>query len=108
MKQKKDWKKNRVVKRILELQLNYGFRHMYAGCAIGFTGSSEPEEQLKEMWECDCCGTLTTNTESLYHRDPENMSGISICSSCSSLWRIVGGYVMKQEEMFNQKKEMTQ
>ncbi len=81
-----DWKENKVVKRIIELKETYMFRHMFAGC------SSFGEPHVWGMWECGCCGNLTAHTESLYHKDPENTSGISICPVCSELWRAVGRY----------------
>jgi len=78
----KNWKENKVVKRIYELRKEYEFRHLFAGC------SSFGETKIEDMWECDCCGTLTDSTESLYHKKDEN-HGISICRTCSSLWRAV-------------------
>lgn len=86
MKKNYDWKKNKVVKRIIELQKTYVFRHMFAGTA------SFGEPHVWSMWECSCCGNLTARTESLYHKDPENTAGISICPTCSELWRAVGRY----------------
>jgi len=78
----KNWKENKVVKRIYELRKEYVFKHLYAGSA--FFGISKVED----LWECDCCGTLTASSESLYHKTNERI-GISICSTCSSLWRVV-------------------
>ena len=83
---KKNWKENRVVKKILELKKTYVFRHMYAGT------SSFGETNVWNMWECSCCGNLTKTTESLYHKDSDNYSGISICPVCSELWRAVSRY----------------
>lgn len=77
-----NWKENKVVKRIYELRKNYEFRHLFAGCSLF------GEVEIENMWECDCCGTLTSSTESLYHKTDENKA-ISICGSCSDLWRVV-------------------
>lgn len=78
----KNWKENKIVKKIYELRKEYEFRHLFAGCC------SWGKTKIENMWECDCCGTLTDSTESLYHKTDEN-KGISICGACSKLWRVV-------------------
>jgi hypothetical protein len=81
MKNKKDWKENKIVKKIIKLNEDYEFRFAFAGC------SSFGETKIENMWECKCCGTLTNSLESLYHKTKED--GIGICSSCSNLWRAI-------------------
>ena len=78
-----NWKENKIVKRIYELRKNYEFRHAYAGASCGF-GTAK----IENFWECDCCGTLTDNSESLYHKTEETKS-IGICPTCGNLWRTV-------------------
>lgn len=88
---KNNWKENKIVKRIIELQKTYVFRHMYAGCYVG--------EDIEHMSKCSCCGTLSSSLESLYHKDPESNDGISICPTCSALWRAVGKKLMEEEKL---------
>jgi hypothetical protein len=79
-----NWKTNRVVLKILELQKEYEFHFAFAGTATW------GKTNVWNMWTCDCCGNLTIRTENLYHKDHENISAISICPVCSELWRAVG------------------
>ena len=81
----KDWTKNRIVKRIYELRKNYGFRHMYAGSSI----SMFDEIKIENLWQCDCCGTLTQSIQSIYHIIDKNTSTKGLCSTCVDLWRVV-------------------
>lgn len=85
-----NWEKNEIVLKIYELRKDYEFRHLYAGTAsYGMT-------DIEDMWECDCCGTLTDSTESLYHKTDECES-ISICMGCSKLWRAIPEKIKKPE-----------
>ena len=77
-----NWKENRVVKKIYELRQDYEFRFSYAGTMSWGT------TKIENMYECDCCGTLMDSCEALYHKT-DNNKGISICRSCSDLWRVV-------------------
>jgi hypothetical protein len=79
---KKDWKENNVVKKIYELRQYYEFKFLYAGTM------SWGETKIENMYECDCCGTLMDSSVCLYHKTDNNKS-ISICKSCSDLWRVV-------------------
>lgn len=81
-----NWQENEVVKRVIELQRTYVRRHAYAGI------SSFGVTNVWNLWKCDCCGTLTSHTESLYHKDDNNNTGISLCSVCSDLWNAVDRY----------------
>jgi hypothetical protein len=87
---KNNWEENKVVKRIYELRKEYEFRHMFAGCSMGFA-----TPKIEDLWECDCCGTLMSSSESLYHKT-EQGKGISICRNCSELWRVVPCAVAEQ------------
>lgn len=81
--ERKDWRENKVVKRIYELRKEYEFRHMYAGTI--YWSDASP---IKTMAECDCCGTLSSSMESVYHKTDKYKS-IGICPTCSDLWRAV-------------------
>jgi len=83
MKKKEKWKNNKIVQKIIELRKDYEFRFMYAGCSMGFG-----EIKIEDMWECDCCGTLASSLESVYHKTDKNKS-IGICPTCGELWRVV-------------------
>ena len=78
----KNWKDNKVVKKIIELRKNYEFKHLYAGATTGFG-----EAKVEDLWECDCCGTLSNSLESVYHKTDVTKS-IGICTNCSRLWKI--------------------
>ena len=79
-----NWKKNSVVKKIFALQKDYVFRFSYAGVFLG--------TNVWNMSECNCCGNLASNLESLYHRDVNSNSTIHICITCSELWKAVDRY----------------
>jgi hypothetical protein len=79
---KNNWQENKVVKRIYDLRKEYEFHHLFAGCSMGLT-----EPKIEDLMQCDCCETLTSSIENLYHKT-EQGKGISICQNCSTLWRV--------------------
>jgi hypothetical protein len=66
--------KEDILKKIEDLKKIYEIRHLYSGTA-GF------------KLNCSCCGDETHNVENLYNKDPKKNDGISLCFSCSILWR---------------------
>ena len=84
-----NWQENEVVKKVIELQKTYVRKHMYAVTScFGVTN-------VWNLWKCDCCGNLTSHTESLYHKDDSKNNtcyGIDLCSVCSNLWDAVARY----------------
>jgi hypothetical protein len=81
-----NWQEHPVVIKIRELKKDYVQRFGFAGTATFGV------PHVWSMWHCSACGNLTTHTESFYHKDNNNNSGISLCPNCSDLWRAIGRF----------------
>lgn len=77
---KKNWKENKVVRKIYKLREDYNFKLIYGSCC-NFGHSN-----MEDMYECGCCGTLILSSENIHHKLDE-YKVISICDNCSYLFR---------------------
>ena len=78
----KNWRENKVVKKIYELRTEYEQRHLLAGLTLGWN-------DVETMITCDGCGAPAWQLETFYHKDKESNKTINLCPNCANLFRVL-------------------